>query len=102
MNTTDYETAYLERALDLLDEHGWCQHQLLDADGRMCLSTAMSRAMGSMPYGKVHVRRGAIWRLTRAAGLETSDGLIAWQDEDERTVEDVKLAFKYAIAGERL
>jgi hypothetical protein len=98
MNTDDTETAYLERALVVLDEHGWCQHQLIDADGRVCLSTALSRARN----GEVHAPTGAFWRLTRAAGLETPDDLVAWQDDRDRTVEDVVLAFKCAIAGERL
>jgi hypothetical protein len=88
--TDDHDGDVYLRAIEVLEERGWHQGGYESADGRVCIVGALNiasglpsdRARGHMLVLKVH--RGG------------SD----WNDEAERTLEDIKLALKRAAHGE--
>jgi hypothetical protein len=94
--------------IDVLDERGWCQVSFRSPDGRVCLVEAVNEAIGAghLPYD--HPAYEAL-RLAIVDALpgHPVDGynpwpslarvtLYGWNDRDETSVEDVRLALKHA------
>jgi len=73
----------LERAANLIRERGWVQGQYTTDDGAVCISMAIYLAIG--PEVDAALRRVQDGLLARG----WQRGLIAWNDVDGRTVDEV-------------
>ncbi len=67
-------TELVERAIEIINERGWCQHTEVDEDGRVCLDEALGLAMSTYPKAIVDAMVDA-WDL-QAAGHDAD-----WNDE---------------------
>lgn len=101
MTVREDALAILERANEVLDERGWCQHQTMNARGQVCAVGAIQEA--SRFWGRALPRRSdlapyleAVLLLGAAIGIHMGDVPI-WNDMPGRSEEDVHLAFKQAI-----
>ena len=74
----------LERAANLIRERGWVQGCYTTDDGAMCASTAIYLATGST---SIHTALQSVQRKLLARGWQR--GLIAWNDVDGRTKDEV-------------
>lgn len=112
----------IEKAIEYLHT-GWTQGQMAeDEDGQpcdemdpkavaWCLTGALMAAMESLGYDLSRKRdwrllTGACYRVAFAGGFADNDadmGIVraveSWNDNDDRTTEDVVLACKMALAG---
>jgi hypothetical protein len=84
-----------ERMLEVLDERGWCQGELTNDLGQVCLAGALRVAafediMQGKPLPGAYSRFGC-----RLRGLVHSS-IGTWNDAPERTEEDVRLLIKQA------
>jgi hypothetical protein len=72
---TNEVSSQLLAAADLLREHGWCQSQFMDDEGRICLMSALSLVPAS----------------TRAIIMvhQATEGVTQWNDISGRTKDDV-------------
>lgn len=101
----DEATRILEKALEVLDERGHHKGNYYDPDsGAVCafgaLNVAVHGEAACHPFS-VKGRRGEVLtRLADAAGVTYTHEIPSWNDDPNTTPEDVKLAFKRAIAGE--
>jgi hypothetical protein len=98
-----------ERAIEVLRERGWHQHSLeSQMGGGVCILGAVSIALnqrtafGDLDYPPCslvsdlrEVIRGAGWEPDKGVDLSA---VVAWNDEPQRTVEDVLLVLKHAAA----
>ncbi len=118
----DQTTEDLQAAYDSLEQHGWCQCAFQRRDGSVCLDGAIRMAIsgvqwlpesGDLPW---QVGVGGDWRLNKRYASATGritrtilaeygavtsgvcGNIFAWNDDRSRTVEDVKLILKKAIA----
>lgn len=82
----------LRKAVELLEADGWCQGKAKDDQGRRCALAALEEADGLVGQSS------AMYHLVKAA--EGKFSLVQWNDELERTVEDV-IAF-FERTAERL
>lgn len=100
----------LEGALTRLRRDGWCQHEPMDCDGRMCITGSMEAELGLLRLGEYGLyERTPLQTLSpkqldalRAAGricmqLLSVDGP-AWNNAPERTFADIEALFTAAIA----
>lgn len=103
----------LERAWEILDRDGWCQHEAHSDDGRHCTLGAVGLASvelnGHGDYELIAAagglglgHRSATQLLSAKIREEYPDGdawghIPGWNDDPERTYEDVALIFKKAI-----
>lgn len=84
----------LAGARDVLAERGWTQGTAEAADGSVCLDGALCVASTGSPHrGTVEGDAGASRALSAVAGER---GYVAFNDDPERTYEDVMLALKRA------
>ena len=74
----------LERAADLIRERGWVQGHFGTEDGAVCISTAIYLAIGPTD---IDAAVQSVHRELQLRGWQ--HGLIAWNDVDGRTLEDV-------------
>ena len=74
--------------LDVLDELGWSQGAFESPDGRVCLVNAMGRVPADSEVVSLAYRR--------LCGLAEVPVLSEWNDQPERTEEDVRLLLKRA------
>jgi len=74
----------LERAANLIREHGWTQDDYVGTNGRLCAWQAifLATAPRSMDAALRRVQDGLLLR-----GWQ--HGIIAWNDADGRTVDEV-------------
>lgn len=89
----------LLKAAEYMSEHGWCQGDLEDADGRVCVAGAIKAVV----RGKDRNLRStsAVISLHEYLVKEYGDNcaaisIPAWNDDPDRTVEEVILALKQA------
>lgn len=108
----------LSRASELLDQKGWCQGTLVNDQGNMCMMGALSTAMQedrlteNSPESddviferRISEERAVVQALSLsiyganayAFDVICTNPIPEWNDRPERSVEDVKLAFKKAI-----
>lgn len=106
----------LTKAHDLLVEHGWTKGMMLTSHGKRCTLGALTTACDEL-YGKLDRdigERGRLWLETRQRASQrlvevwdrqdipswhTPESMVmALNDDDGTTKEDVLLAFKKAIA----
>lgn len=93
------EKEILVKALEVLEQDGWCQRTSHNVLGQRCSLGAIERGARSLGIKEyVRIRRAAD-RLYRAIG-ENRGGVASWNDKEGRTYEDVVLAFKKAIHDE--
>jgi hypothetical protein len=103
------EVEIIERVIEIIHERDWCQRTLMDDDGRVCLDMAMTLAMPvHQPFTPGFVVAPMVAQMVRrrvcqAVGLNPyGETLSEWNDWPGRTVEEVVLALKRAVAGERI
>jgi len=92
--------------------HGWCQHTSNDAEGNVCAGNAIARARQSVLgdwdacIGPVRERKVAIWTRATHFFMDAVRELWpdhqycdipAWNDDPERTQEEVLDAFDRAL-----
>jgi hypothetical protein len=86
----------LREAAEYIGEHGWLQGTLSSADGRVCAIGAIQRIGGT---GNAR-SYDAVDALYEYLDLPMTTGILhpvaIWNDEPERTAEDVILAMKCA------
>ena len=101
-----------EKALEVLDNLGWHQEQLQsEMTGRVCILGACAIARGDFltngyPAYPSRDFAAVVADAIRAAGFDVSpfwespvDKVAHWNDEPERTQEDVRLVLKHAAAA---
>jgi hypothetical protein len=98
------------KALEVLDERGWTQRTLEDADGRLCARGAVAAAYGweASEWGREPYRFD--WTLvTKAERFLVEQGLVTPHNRGDSTAltrfndssseEDVRLLLKHAAAA---
>lgn len=90
---TGLQQRILLRAAELLEHDGWCQGYLRDDFGRMCASGAIGAAIEEMcPVdGDPDTWEDVACRVARHVGARM---LTAWNDESERTKDEVIAALR--------
>lgn len=99
-----------EKALEVLDNLGWTQHLLQSDDGRVCVLGSYSVANDfRTSYGRLMYPENPVVRHVRSAILSAGweppprgnevDEVTDWNDQPERTEEDVRLVLKHAAAA---
>ena len=68
------------RAADCIEEHGWCQGTIMDAEGRLCMVGALMKA-GVDARGSGEV----LWAWESKLNFDPPE----WNDEEGRTKEEV-------------
>jgi hypothetical protein len=71
------------RTADYIEEHGWCQHQLRDPKGRVCLAAAITKDMHNYDDGGATINAWGL--LKRSLG----GSAMKWNDAPERTKDEV-------------
>ena len=102
---TDLSTDVLLRAAELLGEKGWCQGTARDAEGHMCAIGALQAANDEVTqrWQSAEYRRAQDRLQDHLWGdelLTEAHTIPYWNDNPERTAEDVILALKRTAAGE--
>jgi hypothetical protein len=93
----------LQKTYDVLEKRGWCQHRLRETDGRVCLEGAFRLAagydyqMGSDAFEAWTTLCAAVYKESSGGPFTPLRDPATWNDQPERTVEDVKLLLKKAI-----
>lgn len=92
-------TAILEKAADIITTKGWTQNNYTDKDGRVCLVEAINQAactMCSTAQTRIGAADSAAYALRKHLYLSpfNTPNLVAWNDDPQRTAEDVILALK--------
>lgn len=94
----------LTRAKELLETQGWIQGKFGSSDEGFCASGAITAAAHEIDAGMT----SAMGVLAEAAGAPCKAGLkfcgcqiITWNDQDDRTEEEVLAAFDKAIGSEK-
>lgn len=82
----------LERMEERLRKHGWCQHRLIDLNGRRCLVGAASIAWPADGYTS-NTWNGVFQRIQRTIGSDLShcnqQAAVDWNNAEGRTIEEV-------------
>jgi hypothetical protein len=107
----DQATIDLETAYEILEERGWCQHAFMNLPRKVCLDGALRLAIVDRATLEAH--DWAIYSADADRYIMAADRIMrvldinyrtiniwVWNDAPERSVEDVKLVLKKAIAGE--
>lgn len=84
----------LDGAAKAIEEQGWCQHMMQNAEGNLCL-------MGGLLHGARQTQCPGFYEAAQAVEdqvkQQTGASLVAlWNDEPGRSVEDVLLLLKRA------
>lgn len=88
----------LEEADRLLSRHGWCQYTLVNEYDELCLVGALQRASARVPRDYRQFAFGFALDVLRVVVEAGADFLLpTWNDDRERTVEDVHSAIKESI-----
>lgn len=77
-----------ERALKMLETHGWCQASARDRDGRICMSSAMH--MASRRHG--YAGRDLLNDLGNVLGVPETAFISWWNDLHNTKFDDVREA----------
>lgn len=94
-----------EQAAQLLEDDGWCQRTAKDRDGRHCILGALADAGARLELGYVAAGRHIAVDLVTHLGLPTSPDwigahdqtrLMDWNDEPDRTADDVIWALRHS------
>lgn len=76
-------------AADYIEEHGWCQGQVRDSFGRVCITGALGYSHLDSDLGPLHldseVREAAYMLLNKEVGIY----IAAWNDAPGRTQDEV-------------
>jgi len=75
----------VERAVELLDERGWCQGTLVDSDGRMCALGAVGLAQKERGHP-----RSIGDTLYLGYLVDMTNGVASYNDAPGRTKEEVQ------------
>ena len=80
----DVSKSLLEMA-EYIEEHGWCQNQVRDKKGQVCVA-------GAMHFSRNNLREGNNWseakaRITKVTGCECN--IVQWNNTPGRTKEEV-------------
>ncbi len=89
-----YTIENLKSALELLESEGWCQGEMESADGRFCSSGAITKAQCQEEYYTDRNYRLFPYVIFQAV---VGMNIVNWNDDEDRTYEDVASAFKEAI-----
>lgn len=96
----DEASKLLLKAASIIEERGWCQHNLQSSDGRLCLEGAISfayygHAMGAFcdPATRVAFDRMA------AATSKDREAPHHWNDDKGRTKEEVVAKLRAVALG---
>lgn len=85
----------LVKAKSVILEKGWCQKTLQHFNGSCCMLGAVGIAASSLGYAsKEYAAREALYSV-----LPRSDGIVDFNDEEGRTVDEVLAKFDEAIAA---
>lgn len=92
----------LEGALRVLESNDWCRHVFhyydAETDGhRYCALGALHKA--AKYTGTIEPAKNVLYRLLR--DREYDDTIVGWNDDAERTKEEVMELFREAIAFEK-
>lgn len=88
----------MEEADRLLVRHGWCKFTLVNETGELCLVGALQRASAKVPQDYRPFALGMALDVLRDVVECTADFLLpTWNDDRERTSEDVHSALKQGI-----
>lgn len=97
----------LRLAAALIERDGWCQGTYIAMDGRCCAVGALVQAGGGVidpdiyDAGPVEMARirGAFDAVTKFIGRTWVTDLVDWNDEPDRTAEEVLAALRGAADG---
>jgi hypothetical protein len=93
-------------ARDVLRDRGWCQFQLEDANGRVCVNGAIAVAMDGDAMGK-RIQYGSRFEkpwleaqasLQQATGVSNAWNVPTWNNTPGRTQADVEEALEIAAS----
>ncbi len=92
-----------EKAKALLETSGWCQGASENAEGQHCATDAICvaaghREIGDKPRGDDSFCVASMNRFYKHTGLSS---IVAWNDNNGRTKDEVLATFDTAIAGEK-
>lgn len=88
----------LEEADRLLVQRGWCKYKMYQMDGSVCLVGALNLASARVhPDARMFALGTALDILRGVTETTVAHLLPTWNDDPERTVEDVHLALKRGI-----
>lgn len=95
------EAQVLRRAVEIIDERGWCQGEYEDGAGRVCARGAIHVAIGGAPYvDPLSLEKNKfIWEVRCLVVDLIGEGLAVWNDEPGRTVEQVRHALLTAATA---
>lgn len=89
-----------EDAIKVIETRGWTQHDLRDGNGKVCFLGAMHMAChGDENYCQYSNKCDAesdedVWWLAEIESKTGTWSTASWNDQKERTVEDVILVLK--------
>lgn len=82
----------LRRAADIIEENGWIQGTLVDDEtGAVC-------AIGAIQQACRQIDTPTYWSARNALGQYVDDGVSIWNDDEDRTKEEVLAALREAAA----
>lgn len=79
----------VEKAIEILDDKGWCQNNFVNPDGKVCLEEALGRANWIVSKNSV-MPEDVYSGVRETTGISKYAFLSEWNDRPERTVEEVK------------
>lgn len=86
----------LLRAIEILDERGWCQNFFEDEQGRVCTIGAVAHATRDIS-GQFDDDKTL--EIVRVVSCHLGCVTYIWNDHPGRTVEEVKAALREAVNG---
>jgi hypothetical protein len=107
VSVSDDARKALELAGEILQRDGWSQGQALDSVGRHCalgaIGVAVQKTSGRTSVDYTLIRdecEDRVMKELQVAAPAFARAIPLWNDDPERTVEDVLLVFKRAAARE--
>lgn len=102
----DEPSKLLLRAASLIETHGWCQYNVCDERGRMCVNGALLKAYTGSPdwpddqsvASNSYPPAIASRRLAMAVGVLANHASV-WNNEDARTKDEVISKLRAAALG---
>ena len=81
------DSEVVERAIEILDQRGWCQCQASDDEGRVCMSWAVGRAAITERFDDTR-QRGRV--LDHISAITGGLSVPYWNDQAGRTFDEVR------------
>lgn len=99
MKTTD---EIIEDAADLI-EKGWCKRNYIDADGNVCAVEALWQVIfaDAQDHGTDYTRFKEVRNAINRVLPEPDMSIIGWNDDPDRTKQEVLDAFRLAAKDAR-